>query len=773
MSKSNRQSGQSGAYHRLVNLLVDRAFVIALLSALLLLALAAGAGQLSLSSGIRVLFSPDDPNLLAEIAIEEAYGREDNILLVLDAGETSVFTPENLKTLAVMTQSSWQVPHSRRVDSVTNFLHTTVEEDDIFIEALVDDVAALTPQQIEQKRLIALGEPLLVGRLVSANGHVAAVNITLNVREEGKAEALAAAVAYARDIAGEAMSANPQVTVQLAGLALTEQTLAEVTAADGATLIPLLFVMVLLVLAVLLRSPLAAVCTVITIVLSVAAGMGFGGWAGYSINSVNVSAPTIIMTLAVADCIHLLSSFLRRLGAGEDKRTATTNALAQTLYPIVLTSITTAIGFLSMNFSDSPPFGELGTFSAVGVIAALWVTMTILPALMLLLPFKASRKEAAGFAMAPLADWVVARHGILFWGSLVLIATIISFVPRMELNDDPAGYFSDDIALTHAIATVEEKFSGTQSVHYSLDSGQPDGVADPQYLRAVSDFVDWLRAQPEVTNVDSFIDTMKRLNKVMHADDPEWHRLPDSREMAAQYLLLYEISVPYGQDVTHQITADKSALKVTAVLKNQKSRVVDFERRSREWLAQNAPQLETRGAGHAVSFASIGLRNINNMLWGSLFAIVLVSACLLVAFRSLRFGLLSFVPNLFPALISLGIWSAVYHEVNMAASVVFSMTLGIVVDDTTHFLVKYRQARITAGLSAEAAVRETFTTVGRALMTTSVVLAAGFLVLVQSDFSVNATSGMLMSLTIVVALVLDLFFLPALLIKADRWLVKA
>ena len=281
-----------------------------------------------------------------------------------------------------------------------------------------------------------------------------------------------------------------------------------------------------------------------------------------------------------------------------------------------------------------------------------------------------------------------------------------------------------------------------------------------------------MREQPEVTNVDSFIDTQKRLNQVMHDDNPEWHRLPDQRDLAAQYLLLYEISVPYGQDVTHLVSADKSSLKVTAVLKNQKSRVLQFEQRSRRWLQDNAPGLVTLGAGHAVSFASVGLRNINSMLFGSLFAIVLVSTCLLVAFRSIRFGLLSFIPNLFPALVSLGIWSALVHEVNMAASVVFSMSLGIVVDDTTHFLVKYREARVQRNLSAVDSVRYTFARVGSALVSTSAVLAAGFLVLMQSDFSVNSTAGALMSLTIVLALVLDLIFLPALVIKVDSWLVR-
>lgn len=758
-------------YDSTVAALVRYAGPIALLNLLLMLALAFGASRLAIDSGIRVLFSPEDPNLLAEIAIEQTYGKEDNILLVIDALEGDMFTPQHLQMLQGITTESWQVPHSRRVDSITNYLYTTVEGDDIFIGPLVEDAAGLSQADIERVRQIALSQQVLLGRLIAASGRVAAVNISLNLREEGKAEALAAAVNAARQIRATAMAANPGVQIHLAGLALTEQNLAEVTAADGATLIPLLFTMVLVVLALLLRSTLAALCTVITIALSVVAGMGYAGWAGMGINSVSVSAPTIIMTLAVADCIHLLGAFLRLLRDGLDKRAAATQALQQTLYPIILTSVTTAIGFLSMNFSDSPPFGQLGTISAVGVMGALWVTMTILPALMLLMPFKAAAPGRFELPMAALADWVIRRHIAVFWLCLVFIVAIVSFVPRMDLNDDPAGYFSEAIPLTTAIQVVENKLSGTQNVHYSLDSGEPGGVSDPRYLQQVGSFVDWLREQPEVTNVDAFTDTLMRLNQVMHEDDPAWYRLPEQRDLAAQYLLLYEISVPYGQDVTYQVSADKSALKVTAVLKNQKSRVIDFEQRSRQWLAENAPALLTRGAGHAVSFAHVGLRNIHNMLFGSLFAIVLVSSCLIVAFRSLRFGLLSLVPNLFPALLSLGIWSALVHEVNMAASVVFSMTLGIVVDDTTHFLVKYRQARVQRGLSAPDAIRDAFNTVGRALVFTSVVLAAGFLVLVQSDFSVNATSGILMSLTIAMALLMDLLFLPALLLRADRWLL--
>ena len=535
---------------------------------------------------------------------------------------------------------------------------------------------------------------------------------------------------------------------------------------------PALLLLVLVVNALLMRSVLASLCTVICIFLAILGGMGFAGWSGIALNSVNVSAPTIILTLAVADCIHVLSVFLVHLRANGDRRRALTASLDQTIYPITLTSVTTVLGFLTMNFSDSPPFRELGNIAAVGVLVALWVTLTILPALILLCPFKAGGQTRTGINLAGLGEFVIRRQNPIFWSSLLLCGLAISFIPRIELNDDPTGYFSENVPLSRAIEVIETRLSGTQTLHYSFDAGQPDGIMDPAYLAIVDQFVVWLRAQPEVVNVESFTDTLKRLNQVMHADEERWHRLPEQRDLTAQYVLLYEMSTPFGQEVTHLMSADRSSLKITATLKNQKSQgLLAFEERGRLWLDQHHPGTSVRGAGQSISFANVGLRNIDSMLRGSIIAIVVICLCLIVAFRSIRYGLLSFLPNMLPALVTFGIWGAFVGEVNIAASVVFSLTLGIIVDDTTHILVKYLKARKDMGLSAEDAVRYMYKAVASALLSTSVVLALGFMVLVLSDFSVNSTSGLLVAITIAVAILLDLIFLPTVLIKADRWLI--
>ncbi|MEM6579631.1 MAG: MMPL family transporter [Pseudomonadota bacterium] len=766
-------TGLMPAQDRFINLILQYPLWMLTINAALVAVIAIGASRLQVETGIDIFFADDDPNLLAQRSLDETYGREDNILFIVEAVNGDIFTPENLISLVALTLEAWQMPNSRRVDSVTNYLYPTVDGDDIIIAPLLDKAAQLDTAKISGIRDLALSEDALVGRLLSSDAAVTGVNVSLNLNLREKAGEVDESVSFARQLAAQIENSNSNLRVYLAGWAVTEQTLAEVTTEDSSLLIPVLFVVVLVLLAFLLRSPFASLCTVIVILLSIAVGMGFAGWAGVGLNSVNVSAPTIIMTLAVADCVHIFSAFLRQLREGMPKRRALEYGLRDTLYPIALTSVTTALGFLSMNFSDSPPFAQLGNVAAVGVLGALWASVTILPGLILLLPFRTKEGVSTGLPMDGLARFVLSHQAWLRWGFTASIVIIVSFIPRIDLNDDPSGYFSEAIPLYHAINMIDSRLSGSQSIHYSIEAIDGESISDPDYLEQVAKFVNWLREQPEVTNVESFTDTLKRLNQVMHDNSQEWFRLPDSNEMASQYVLLYEISVPYGQDVTHQINASKSALKISATVTNQQSSgLIAFEERTRLWLEENTPDIASRGTGQSLSFANIGLRNIHSMLYGSLVAIILISICLIIAFRSIKFGIVSLIPNLFPAFVTLGLWSIFVGEVNIAASVVFSITLGIIVDDTTHFLVRYRQARLIHSLSAEDAIRYTFNSVGGALVTTSVALAAGFFVLVASDFSVNSTSGLLVALTIFMAILLDLLWLPTLLIKADRWLVQ-
>lgn len=749
--------------------IVKYSLTVMIFSLAITILMAYGFKNLHVETDYRIFFSADDPNLAADEQLKAIYGKSDNILFVVHPHNGDIFSPDNLASIEELTEMAWQIPHSRRVDSVTNFQYPSVEGDDIQIENLVQDARSYSNTKSEEIRNIALKESGLVGRLVAIQGNSAAVNVTLEL-PDASGPATAEAVKAARDIKRKLEASNPSISIYLAGLAVTEQTFSDIATSDAQTLIPLMFTIVFLLLSVLLRSISATLCTIAIIVVGVIAGMGFAGWYGYAINNVNISAPTIIMTLGIADCVHVFNVFLRKYIRGTEKSDALIASLKLNKYPIFLTSLTTALGFMTMNFSESPPFRELGNIAAAGVLGAFFATFFLLPGLIMLLPFKQVERETAVNAFsARLSEFVIAHYNKLFLVLLACNLLAIGFLTKIELNDNPIGYFSRDTPVRQASEYIEKNLSGTQIIYYSLNSGSADGILDPSFLKSSDTFINWLRSQPEVVNVESINDVLKRFNQILHEDDQNWYRLPDSRELSAQYFLMYELSLPYGLDVSNQVSRDKSSVKITAILKNQNSAgLIAFERRVQDWFARELPKLATHGASHSLSFAHIGQRNIESMLLGSLVAILLISSVLVLAFRSFTFGLVSFIPNLFPALATLGIWGALVTEINMAASVVFSVTLGIIVDDTVHFLVKYIEARREQNCDVETAIRYSFNSVGGALLSTSVVLAIGFLVLSFSNFTVNSTTGLLVAITIAIALVLDLLFLPSILLKFSR-----
>jgi uncharacterized protein len=502
--------------------------------------------------------------------------------------------------------------------------------------------------------------------------------------------------------------------------------------------------------------------------------MGVAGWLGFYLSGPSSSAPTMILTLAVADCIHILSSMFYEMRQGVDKRSAIATSLHLNLQPIFLTSITTAIGFLSMNFSDSPPFRDLGNLVAMGVMLAFVFSITIFPALLILLPIKVKvRQNGDQDRMSQLADFVIGKRRLLLPLMSALIITMAIFVPNNQLNDDFVKYFDHRVPFRTATDYMQDNLSGMMVLEISVKTGTASGINSPEYLKKMASFSHWLRQLPQTDHVNSITDTLKRLNKNMHGDDPAWYKLPLSQEMSAQYLLLYEMSLPYGLDLNNQLDVDKSSTRIVGTFKNMTSNeLVDLEQEINSWFSHNAPAYQADIASPSLMFAHIGQRNIVSMLIGTSLALVLISILLGVALRSWRYGLVSLLPNLIPAAVGFGIWGLYNGQVGLGMSVVIGMTLGIVVDDTVHFLSKYLHARRDKQASSVEAVHYAFDNVGRALWITTFVLVAGFSVLAQSSFKMNADMGMLTAMTIFIALVVDFLFLPPLLMAIDSSSLK-
>ncbi len=735
---------------------------------LLVSIIAGGLSTLGFNNDYRVYFSKENPQLQAFNNIQDTYNKSDSVMFVLQPKDGDVFSQQTLLIIQQLTEKSWKIPFSSRVDSITNFQYTKAEGDDLLVSDLVPD-PMVSIQEREKIKKIALNEPFLVNKLVSVRGDVAGVNVVVQLPGDDHNEVTVVAAA-ARKLVVEIETTYPEMKVYLSGMAMMSNAFNESALEDNTLLIPVMYLCVILVLWGSFKSLSATISVVILIIFSVISSLGIAGWLGWALTPTSAIAPTIILTMAVADCVHILVTQFHNRRIGHEKKQAIQESIRINFQPIFLTSITTAIGFLSMNFSDAPPFRDLGNMVAMGVIFAWFFSITLLPALMTILPGKVKlQNKPDNQLMKRLAEWVIKKRKALLIANSMGALIMISFVPMNQLNDDFVKYFDESTEFRKSTDFLNENMGGIYNIEFSIHANEAGGISEPAFLNTVDMLVEWLNTQPEVVHINTVTDIFKRLNKNMHGDNDEWYRLPEMRDLAAQYLLLYEMSLPYGLDLNDQINIDKSGVRITVSLEGMSSnKMLALEQRINLWVTQNITQYRVELASPILMFSHIGSRNIIRMIIGSILALILISFLLMLAFKSFKLGLISLIPNLVPAGVAFGIWGLINGQIGLGLSVVTGLTLGIVVDDTVHFISKYQRARTEMGMNSEDAVRYVFSTVGVALWITSTVLVIGFLVLSLSHFTMNAEMGLMTAITIAIALFLDLLFLPPLLMFMDK-----
>ncbi|TOG05171.1 RND transporter [Vibrio parahaemolyticus] len=717
-----------------------------------------------------IFFDGTNKQLLAFDEIQTTFAKTDNLAIVIAPEDGDIFTPQTLSLIQKITVDAWQVPYSSRVDSIANYQHTEAFDDDLLVEDLLYSEYELTPERISKVKSIALSEPVLKSALVSEKGDVTVVNITIQLPEMDKTAEVEEVVSSINAMIDRYQRAYPDVTFHKAGIIAMNHAFMTAAQDDSSTLVPTMLVVILVFLTIMLRSILSVIATLIVIIGSVMATMGISGWAGMFLSTATVNVPTLIMTLAVADCVHVIATMRQSMKNGFTKAQSIERSIALNFVPILITSVTTAIGFLMMNMSDSPVLRDFGNLSALGVMVACFLSVTLLPALLKLLPIhvKMETSQDQKHVMDHLGDFVVSQRRALLPLSVVVIVVCASLIPLNKVNDESVEYFGQRNEFRQAADFMEERISGMTNISIAIKTNESQGIAAPDFLNTIGEFSSWLRDQPETDHVATLADVYKRLNKNMHGDDEAYYSLPQARELAAQYLLLYEMSLPYGLDLNNQINVDKSSIKMVLTVANLGSvELVDLENRIYQWFAEHAPQYQVVASSPSLMFAHIGETNMASMLSTLPITLVLISALLIFALRSVRLGLISLMPNIAPAVIGFGLWALISGEINLGLSVVVTLTLGIVVDDAVHFLSKYQRAR-REGQTAEQAVRYAFHTVGRALWITTVVLVAGFSVLAMSSFRLNADMGQLSAIVIFIALVVDFLFLPTLLMLFDK-----
>lgn len=731
----------------------------------------ASRGKMEFDGDYHVFFSETNPELEAFDALQDIYTKDDNIFIVLAPKNGNVFTRENLVAVEELTATAWNTPYSSRVDALTNFQYTRAEGDDLYVDDLSYESALKSDEEIAQIKEIALKEPLLVHRLINESGSVTALNITVRLPGEDSAKEIPEVTAASRAMIDEFKSKHPEFEVYTTGLIPLNNAFFEASQRD-LMLTMLMLIIVIIVTLILTRNIFAMFATLIVVLLTIMSAVGFVGIMGIKLTPPSAVFPTMLLTLAVADSIHILTTYLQKVRRGGlEKREALAESMRLNFMPVFITSITTIVGFLTMNFGDVPPFWDLGNITAFGMFMAFFYSVTTLPALMAIFPMKQPTEQK--LEKEGQLDWYVRlgmfvgrqpRHVTLF--SLSLIAALTFLATKNVFNDEFVEYFDESVSFRQESDFIADNLTGFYNVEFSVGSGESGGINEPLYLEKLNAFEKWLENQPEVVHVNAFSEVARRVNRSMHGDDPLYYRVPTEREEAAQYLLLYELSLPFGLDLNNQINVDKSETRVTATIENISSmEIIAFSKRAEQWLNDNTPSpMHAIGVSPTLMFSKLGLRQADSMFKGNIVAIILISLILMMALRSFKLGLLSILANVTPVLVGFGIWYLYMGTINTGMVIVFGMTLGVIVDDTVHLMSKFLHARRELGFDPKQSVIYALETVGRALVTTTLVLLAGFIVLGTSSFALNAYMARITTIIIMAALIIDFTLLPALLI---------
>ncbi|MFT5082336.1 MAG: putative RND superfamily exporter protein [Lentisphaeria bacterium] len=756
---------------KLPEFVVKNPIKIILFSLVFILVSSIGFRFFYIETDYEVFFDGENERLKAHLTLEREYGRKDGIRVGIAPQRGGVFDAENLAIIEEITEAFWQIPYSNRVESLTNFQYARDIEGELETSDLFKDSLNLSAAQLQERKDYALSEPAVVNISVNPKGTFTGI-IAYVTLPEGNPRATGEIVAATEEILAVFTDKYPHIEFHITGSVPTNFAFFKASTKGMATLILLMIVLGLSLLAYLQRSWSAIIATFSVIIGAAVIGLGLASWLRLPFTAFSSNAILIIITVVIANTVHIIALIKKGMRDGLDKKPAIVNSLQRNLKPVFLTTLTTAIGLLCLNFSDIPPSRFLGITSALGVVGAFILTYSMLPAILSLLPMNA-KSAASGVNDAiweNLSDYVLGKKKLITPVLLILIVGTVSFIPQNEVNDSILTYFDEDVKFRSDTDYLVENLFFYYTLDISIPSGRENGINSPEYMENIGHFLEWLELQPEVYSVITFAHTMKNLNRSMHDGDQQWWKLPQNTELSTQYLLLYEMSLPFGFDMGNLVNVDKSASKMIVGLHDLDSKqLIAFDLRLEEWMANHFPPvMQTKAGGASIMFANIWGDAAASNIVGMLIAVVVISIIIAVAMGSFSLGALSLLPNLLPGLMAFGLWGLIDGRIDMGASVVAIITFGIVVDDTIHFISKFQYAFQELKHNAEQSVRYAMSNVAEAISTTTVVLVCGFAILAQSSFTLTGNMGKLTCILLVFALILDLLLLPNLLLFIYR-----
>jgi predicted RND superfamily exporter protein len=553
----------------------------------------------------------------------------------------------------------------------------------------------------------------------------------------------------------------PVITDKLT--ASIEQTLIDLT--------PLTILFNLLFLTLLFRRLSGIIYPTIIMIITIVSTVGIMTWLSISIDLVTTILPSLLSVVAIADSVHLMSTFYQRFDSnGGDKKEAIVYAMEQNGLAILMTSVTTAIGLTSLILADIAPVANLGIVAPLGIMLAFIYTVLLLPALIAIFPMK--RVETA-YVLSSIVDqaidWVAdvtsRRYKGIFLFSIVLIIFSIVGAAQLKLSHNSLNWLPKDTNVRVDTSIIDKALGGSMSIEVIIDTGKKNGVYQPELLRRLATTADMIETlgseQVAIGKSNSLHVVIKEVNRALNANKQEYYVIPDNSKLIAQELFLFELS---AADELHKLVdQDYSKVRFTIMIPFvdaiQIKPVLD---NIKQHFYSNYPDEKIIITGIAPMLVETMHDVITTMFKSYGFALIAITLLMIVLIGKLKLGLISMVPNLMPVILVMGLMGWLGMPFDFSNMMVGSVVIGLVVDDTIHFLHNLRRHFDRTG-DVRIAVSETLHTTGRAIFITSLVLASGMAVAMTSELSSTANFGLITACAILFALLADFFLVPALM----------
>ncbi len=749
--------------------LVYRRWLALLIGCLCLFVLSAGMMSLKSDFSYRIWFKEDNNYLKRFDEFERLFGNDENIAVVIHSPD-GIFDEDSIRFVKNLTQSLWTVKDIIRVDSLSNYNWTDVDQDSIIVEPLFPIEETVTSKDIAGKRKKIMAHEVLPGYLISKDQKTTIIYGQLQPAIQGGPD-FKGVVESAREVLASYQD-DPNHTLYMTGTAAINYGFEELGTQDMEKVMPVVMSLIIVLLLVSFRRMSGMILPFMVIIASIVMTMGAAGFLGLQFNNLTSAVPPILIAISIADSVHILFSFFRYRRADYERKEAAFLSAQHNFLPTLLTSVSTMIGFFSYATADVVPIVQMGIMAGLGTLFAWLATMLLLVPTLAWLPLRIKQKTDMTTAEQPSAlaiayvSWIQRHATMVIVVSVVAVAYAVFIATKNEVNSDPLKYFAENVPVRVANDFAEDHISGMQALEIMVESGREEGVKNPAFLHKVDEFQNWLLEQPYIDKTISLLDIFKDTNRALNGGKQEAYAIPETEAWAAQELFLYTMSMPEGMDINNRVTIDNRSLRLTALSSLHDSKESLYEINRIEEKAQELG-LNARVTGKMPLSHSINPLIVHSFFYSIVAAFVVIAALISLVFRSVWIGLLAMVPNIVPLFFGAAIMALLNRPLDVGTVLVASTCLGIAIDDTIHFLSNYYK-RLQAGYDKSMAIAQVFAHTGPALLITTVVLVISFGSFVMGSFIPNVNFGVLTAVVLSVALLVDFTLLPALLLLGSK-----